>query len=198
MLKPLPLTLPQPYLPPHSREAMDPRGHAYLKPYKPSSLPVACTQSSFKDFVGLFLFFPQGRTKWPAYISWGPMGGLVKWSRSVVSDSLWSHGLAPTRALRNSPGKNSGVSCHFLLQGFFPTQGLNPGLLHCRRILYCLSLGTLIFQGVRMWRVWLRLHMRQGICVCVPETPRGAGGSRGESTQHPGKYLWRLIIQHAI
>ena len=28
------------------------------------------------------------------------------------------------------PDKNTGVSCHFLLQGFFPTQGLNPGLLH--------------------------------------------------------------------
>ena len=30
----------------------------------------------------------------------------------------------------NSPGKNTGVGCHFLLQGIFPTQGLNLGLLH--------------------------------------------------------------------
>ena len=67
------------------------------------------------------------------------------------------------------PGKNTGVGCHFLLQGFlpnpglpqhcrqtlyhlnigvdchsflqrnFPTQGLNPGLLHCKQIIYCLS-----------------------------------------------------------
>ena len=37
------------------------------------------------------------------------------------------------------PGKNTGVSCHALLHGIFSTQGLNPGLLHCRRILYCLS-----------------------------------------------------------
>ena len=36
----------------------------------------------------------------------------------------------------NSPGKNMGVGCHFLLQGVFSTQGLNPGLLHCRQILY--------------------------------------------------------------
>ena len=36
-------------------------------------------------------------------------------------------------------GKNTGVGCHFLLQGVFLTQGLNPGLLHCRRILYHLS-----------------------------------------------------------
>ena len=32
--------------------------------------------------------------------------------------------------------KNTGVGCHSLLQGIFPTQGLNPGLLHCRQILY--------------------------------------------------------------
>ena len=38
----------------------------------------------------------------------------------------------------DSPGKNTGVGCHALLQGIFPTQGLNPGLLHCRQILYCL------------------------------------------------------------
>ena len=37
------------------------------------------------------------------------------------------------------PGKNTGVGCPALLQGIFPTQGLNPGLLHCRWILYCLS-----------------------------------------------------------
>ena len=37
------------------------------------------------------------------------------------------------------PGKSTGVGCHFLLQGIFPTQGLNPGLLHCRQTLYRLS-----------------------------------------------------------
>ena len=36
----------------------------------------------------------------------------------------------------SSPGKNTGVSCHPLLQGIFPTQGLNRGLLHCTQILY--------------------------------------------------------------
>ena len=39
----------------------------------------------------------------------------------------------------NSPGKNTGVGCHALLQGIFPTQRPNPGLLHCRWILYHLS-----------------------------------------------------------
>ena len=39
----------------------------------------------------------------------------------------------------DSPGKNTGVGCHALLQGIFPTQELNPGLQHCRWILYRLS-----------------------------------------------------------
>ena len=37
------------------------------------------------------------------------------------------------------PGKNTGVGCNSLLHGIFPTQGLNPGLLHCGRILYGLN-----------------------------------------------------------
>ena len=41
--------------------------------------------------------------------------------------------------LGDSPGKNTGVCCHALLQGIFPNQGLNPGLPHCRWILYHLS-----------------------------------------------------------
>ena len=42
-----------------------------------------------------------------------------KWSCSVVSDSLWPHGLQPTRLFcpRDFPGKDTGVSCHFFLWG---------------------------------------------------------------------------------
>ena len=45
--------------------------------------------------------------------------------------------LQSTRLLHpwNSPGKNTGVGCHFLLQGIFLTQGSNPGLPHCRQTL---------------------------------------------------------------
>ena len=39
----------------------------------------------------------------------------------------------------DSPGTNTKVGCYALLQGIFPTQGLNPGLPHYKRILYCLS-----------------------------------------------------------
>ena len=44
-------------------------------------------------------------------------------SCSVVLDSLWPHGLLPARFLspRDFPGKTTGVGCHFLLQGIFPT-----------------------------------------------------------------------------
>ena len=39
----------------------------------------------------------------------------------------------------DSPGKNTGVVCNALLQGIFPSQGSNPGLPHCRELLYHLS-----------------------------------------------------------
>ena len=48
----------------------------------------------------------------------------------------------------DSPGKNTGVDSLSFLQGIFPTQGLNPGLLHCRQILYQLS-----YQGSPRWSI---------------------------------------------
>ena len=62
-------------------------------------------------------------------------------SCSVVSDSLQPHGLLPGRPLCpwNSPGKDTGVGCHSLLQKIFPTPGSNPSFLHYRKILHCLS-----------------------------------------------------------
>ena len=58
---------------------------------------------------------------------------VVKKSESclVLSDSLQLHGLYSPW---NSPGQNTGVGSCSILQGIFPTQGLNPGLRHCRRI----------------------------------------------------------------
>ena len=53
-----------------------------------------------------------------------------------MSDSLQPHGLYSPW---NSPGQNTGVGSLSLLQGIFPTQGLNPGLPHFRQILYQLS-----------------------------------------------------------
>ena len=52
-------------------------------------------------------------------------------SRSVVPDSVRPHGLQPAKLLRpwDFPGKDTGVGCHALLQGIFPTQGLSLCLL---------------------------------------------------------------------
>ena len=50
----------------------------------------------------------------------------------------------------DSPGKNTGVACYTLLQGIFPPQGLNLGLLHCRWILY-LSEPLTAFLKVSLW-----------------------------------------------
>ena len=62
-------------------------------------------------------------------------------SCSVVFNSFRPHGLQPTTLLCpwNASGKNTGVGCHSLLQGIFLIQGSNPGLRHCRQILYHLS-----------------------------------------------------------
>ena len=57
-------------------------------------------------------------------------------SCSVVSDSLRPLGLYSPW---NSPGQNTGMGSLSLLHGFFQTQGSNPGLPHCRQILYKLS-----------------------------------------------------------
>ena len=57
-------------------------------------------------------------------------------SHSVMSNSLQPHGLYSPW---NSPGQNTGVGSRSLLQGIFPTQGSNSGLLRCRWILYQLS-----------------------------------------------------------
>ena len=60
----------------------------------------------------------------------------VSESGSVVFDFLQPHGL---NSPWNSPGQNTGVGSLSFLQRIFPTQGSNPGLQHCRWILYQLN-----------------------------------------------------------
>ena len=78
--------------------------------------------------------------EFPVYLCWFFISFLTlstfqseSESHSVMSNSLWPHGLYRPW---NSPGQNTGVGSHPLLQGILPTQGSNPGLPHCRRILY--------------------------------------------------------------
>ena len=75
---------------------------------------------------------------------------------SVVSDWLWAHGLLPARLLYpwDSPGKNTGIGCHSLLQGIFLIPGSNSVLPYYRQILYCLG-----HQGSPTYTMC--------ICVCV-------------------------------
>ena len=63
-----------------------------------------------------------------------PYTHVCMFSHSAVSDSCKPmNRLYPARLCSwDSPGKNTGVGCHFLLHGIVPTQGLNPHLLHCQ------------------------------------------------------------------
>ena len=91
------------------------------------ALPVAVSHCN------VTLKFLPWRSPFESYLaSW-----LVKDSQCSVT-LVMSDSLRPTRLLCpwNVPGKNTGVGGHALLQRIFPTQGLNPGLLHCRQILY--------------------------------------------------------------
>ena len=76
-------------------------------------------------------------------------------SCSVVSDSLWPHGLYSPW---NSPGQNTGVGSLSLLRGTFPTQGSNPGFdPHCRWVLYQLS-----HKGIPRILKWLAYPFSSG------------------------------------
>ena len=84
---------------------------------------------------------------------------LVSCVHAQLRPTLQLHGLQPTRLLspQDSQGKNTGLGSHSLLEGIFQTQGLNPGLLHCRQIIY-----HLIYQGSPLGRIKiLHLQMRR-------------------------------------
>ena len=90
-------------------------------------------------------------------------------SLSFMSDSATSWIIQPARLLCpwDSPGKNSGVGCHALLQGILLTQGSNPGVLHCRQILYHLS-----HQGNHLFIICLCLSVYLSVCLSI----RGENG----------------------
>ena len=74
----------------------------------------------------------------------GDQWWVGKWLLHVLSHvwlfvTLWTVAHQAPLSMGISPGKNTGVVCHALLQGIFPTQESNPGFPHCRLILYHLS-----------------------------------------------------------
>ena len=106
------------------------------------------------NFVEPFLRIVGSKSLWHFYKNW-----LEAWrvGHSVAFDPLWPHGLYPTKFLCpwDSPGRNTGVSSHSLLQGIFPTQGLNSDLLYCRQILYLLSHQGSLFQDIHLSKLLL-------------------------------------------
>ena len=103
----------------------------------------------------------------------------------------------------DSPGKNIGVGCHALLQGFFPTQGSNPGL-HCRCLLYCLSQGCCV-ASMPAWPP----EGAPGTSA-MPEAPRGSldtalvgellllSSGAGPGTELPGRVGHKFIPMSAL
>ena len=77
-------------------------------------------------------------------------------NHSVMSDSLRPHAVY-IYSPWNSPDQNTGVGSLSLLQGIFPTQGSNPGLPHCRQILYQLS-----HKGSRRILEWVAYPFSSG------------------------------------
>ena len=82
------------------------------------------------------------------------------WVKVKVAQScptLWH----PMDSPWNSPGQNIGMGSLSLLQGIFPTQGLNPGLPHCRQIIYQLShqgSPEYSIKKLRWWHLVSSLH----------------------------------------
>ena len=102
-------------------------------------------------------------------------------SHSVMSDSLQPHGLYSPW---NSAGQNTGVGSLSLLWGIFPTQGSNPGLPHCRQILYQLS-----HQGSPRRLEWVAYPFSRG-----SSQPR----NRTRGLLHCRQILYQLSYQGSI
>ena len=109
-----------------------------LFPLPPSStppypwLPPSSFRSVFSDLPGLVRCPSHVLLKEHYFVivlTHSVIANLKSESCSVVSHSLWPHGLYSPW---NFPGQNTVVGSLSFLQGIFPTQGMNPGLLHCR------------------------------------------------------------------
>ena len=92
---------------------------------------------------------------WVLHICWHvEWSSVTSESRSVMPDSLQPHGLYSPW---NSPGQNTRVGSMSVLQRIFPTQGSNPGLAHCRQILYQLS-----YKGSPIILEWVAYAFSRG------------------------------------
>ena len=95
-------------------------------------LYIVWIRNSFKEYMCLWLFLP-------SLLSLFKLCEDESVSLSCLSLCNLMACSPPGSCPSDSPGKNTGVGCHALLQGIFPTWGLNPGLTPCRQILYRLE-----------------------------------------------------------
>ena len=86
----------------------------------------------------------------------------------------------------DSPGNNTGVGCHALLQGIFSTQGSNPGILHCRRILYQLRYQLRFFISPRILE-WVAYPFSRGSSQPRNQTVSPALQADSLPAEPPGK-----------
>ena len=134
--------------------------------------------------AGVSSGLPQGQRLW-VQLTWAwhkPSYSKVKWSRSVMSDSLWPRGLQPTRLLnpQNSPGKTTGVGCCFLLHGIF----INPGIELAE---LTQDQGNRLFEGTnetlcapepRRKELWPHERLAQTCQECTGISSGGVGRQR--------------------
>ena len=92
----------------------------------------------------------------------------------------------------DSPGKNTGMGCHSLLQGLFPTQGSNPGQLHCRQILYHLS-----HQGSPRILEWVAFPLSRDLPD--PGIEPGSPALQADSlpAELPGKPISVIVLHYS-
>ena len=111
-------------------------------------------------FLVLFFFFAVELYVFFVYYGW-------KWSRVWLFATPWT--VAYQASPLDFPGKSTGVGCHFLLQETSPTQGLSPGLLHCRQTLHRLST-----RGALWVLVFVLSLSRVQLCDPVDCSPPGS------------------------
>ena len=129
----------------------------YLKVYNELRFPYSSTRNTFSNwnkpnkitFSPFPLKLDHSAPKWIKMLLIGKENNSSLGRNCAVCVKLLSHvwlSLHPmdcsppgSSIHRDSPGKNTGIGCHALIQGIFPTHRSNPGLLHCRQILYCPS-----------------------------------------------------------
>ena len=110
-----------------------------------------------------------------------------KWSRSVVSDSSWPHGLQPTRLLHpwDFPGKSTGVGCHCLLK-----EGLwrSKALIQVQKAIVTPFIGNQWKKLINYDTIVIKMSIKMSIFIPIPKK-----GNAKECS----KYHTIAVISHA-